>query len=591
MKNKILFAVFIFLCSIFLLPKEDPWGDLKKIHFYDSVKNYRQVLEQLELIQFEDLNRADQKEIASQLIRFGDHYFEKGKYDHAEAFYRKVFNVAPKDDYWYLYNKLEKINRVNGSIFIGFKSLFGQLFLALENFKASFLLVNNFFNLLFFSALFTFLLFSLLLFIKYFKLAGNDLFLDAKKKLSIKKVFIVLLVLLWPALLLFGWMIYPFLLAGFLWFYMNENEKKAVKYMLIAVAVITALYSLNLLLEKNLQTNSFKQAQKVYEGHLFDKEVYDTFDDALKVAQAASYYEKGKIDPNSLNTALDILNSTNDDYKSPLKYTLKGNIYFKYGEIGQSIKYYSDSLLLDDDNKVTLNNFTLALSKENKPEVFNSYAERYPQIKSLRAKAVDIKNVKLNQGALWERLFNSPKGNFNPGLLFKGIIKELFKLPVVYYMLLLMIYIMGLKRLVPLIGQSTYCSKCHKIIKEASIHKSYKLCDDCYQLFSIKDVIFLEAKILKEKELRKKYKKKYIVSLIFSLFIPGLNFNYRGNNRLFLLLSVIFYFLVGFAVVGMVNFNRIYSAAPLFLNLVGIAAVGFYLLVNIFSVLGDENGF
>jgi hypothetical protein len=54
---------------------------------------------------------------------------------------------------------------------------------------------------------------------------------------------------------------------------------------------------------------------------------------------------------------------------------------------------------------------------------------------------------------------------------------------------------------------------------------------------------------------------------------------------------VIFYFLVGLAVVGMVNFNHTFSAAPLFFNLVGIGAVGFYFLVNIFSVLGEENGF
>lgn len=586
MKNKILFVIFILLCSIFLLPKENPWGNLKKIHFYDSVKNYRQVLKQLELIEFEGLKRADQKEIAAQLIRFGNHYFEKGKYDHAEAFYRKVFNVSPKDNYWYLYNKLEQIKRINGSFFIGFKSLFSQLFLALKNFKVSFLLVNQFFNLLFFSTLFTFLLFSLILFIRYFKLAGNDLLLVEKKKLFFKKIVIIFLVLLWPALFIFGWMIYPFLLTGFLWFYLNENEKKAVKYMLIAVAVVSTLYSLNLMLEKNLQTNSFKRVQQVYEGHLFDEKVYETFDDGLKVAQAFSYYENRKYD-----TALDILNSTSDDYKSPQKYTLKGNIYFRYGEFGESVKYYSDSLLLDDDNEIALNNFTLALSKENKPEVFMSYAKRYPQIESFRTKAVDIKNVKLNQGALWVRLFNFSKGNFKLGLFFKGIIGELLTLPVVYYLLLFIIYVVGQTRLVPFIGQSTFCSKCHKIIKEASIHKSYKLCDDCYQLFSIKDVIFLEAKILKEKELRKKFKKKYMVSLIFSLLIPGLNFNSRGNNRLFLLLSVIFYFLVGFAVVGMVNFNRIFSTAPLFFNLVGIGAAGFYLLVNIISVLGDENGF
>ena len=67
--------------------------------------------------------------------------------------------------------------------------------------------------------------------------------------------------------------------------------------------------------------------------------------------------------------------------------------------------------MLNDYNEIALNNFTLALSKENKPEVFESYAKRYPQIESLRTKAVDIKNARLNQGALWKRLFNSSKEN------------------------------------------------------------------------------------------------------------------------------------------------------------------------------------
>jgi len=585
MKIKILSVIFVFLCPVFLLPKDDPWGNLKKIHFYDSIKNDQQVLKQLELIEFEGLTRVDQIEITSQLIRFGDYYFEKGKYDQAKAFYQKIFDAAPHDDYWYLYNKLEKIKRVKGSFFIGFKSMLGQFFLALKNFKASFLLVNHLFNLLFFSTLFTFFIFSLILFIKYFKLAGNDLLLDEKTEFSLKKILFIILALLWPALITSGWIVYPFLVTGFLWFYLNENEKKAVKYMLIAVAVISALYSLNLVLEKNLQTDNFKQAQQVYEGQLFAKEVYNTFDDGLKIAQALSYYEQGKYD-----TALDILNSTSDDYKSLEKYTLLGNIYYRQREISQSITYFNEALLLDDHDEIALNNFTLALLKESKPEVFKSYADRYPQIESLRTKAVDIKNVKLKSAELWERLFNFSKGKFSLPLLFKGVIGELLTFPVVYYLLLFIIYVSGLKKLVPFIGQSTFCSKCRKIIKEASIHKSYKLCDDCYQLFSIKDVIFLEAKILKEKELKKKYRKKYIVYLIFSLFIPGLNFKYRESNRLFLLLSVIFYFLVGFALVGMVNFNHIYATAPLFFNLVGIGAVGFYFLVNIFSVLGEENG-
>ena len=35
--------------------------------------------------------------------------------------------------------------------------------------------------------------------------------------------------------------------------------------------------------------------------------------------------------------------------------------------------------------------------------------------------------------------------------------------------------------------------------------KSHALCDGCYQLFLIKDPIFLEAKILKEKEISRQF--------------------------------------------------------------------------------------
>jgi hypothetical protein len=167
---------------------------------------------------------------------------------------------------------------------------------------------------------------------------------------------------------------------------------------------------------------------------------------------------------------------------------------------------------------------------------------------------------------------------------------EFFKLPIVYYMLLFILYLFGLKKLAPTRGESVFCSKCAKIIKEASTHKSYKLCDECHQLFSIKDVIFLEAKILKEKELKKKSRKKYIVFLLFSALIPGVNFNHRENNRVFMIFSMVFYLLIGGAVFGAVNFNRIYATSPLILNFVGAVAIVFYFLVNVFSVLGDEDG-
>jgi tetratricopeptide (TPR) repeat protein len=584
MRVTAVFLILFVFCGGALLPKSNPWGEIKKIYFYDSVGDYDKVLTHLENIRFDPVKRTEQKEIAAFLIRFGDYYLEKGKYKHSEAFYRKVLDLS--NDYWYVYNKLDKISRAVGSTFFSFKHLFGQWVMIVKNFSVSFLMMNHTFNILFFSGLLVFFLFGVIMFIKYFRLAGNDLIIGEKGTVSIVKAVIVIAVALWPIFFIAGWMIFPFLISGFLWFYLKDNEKKAVIYMLITVTVVTLLYAMNVMLEKNFRTPEFNTIRQVYSGHLFEKEDYDTFDTQLKIAQALSYYENGRYD-----TALDILNSTGDDYKDTLKYDLMGNIYYRYGDMNESTGYYRESLRLDDKNKIALNNFTLVLLKANNPTVFNSYAKRYPEIDKLRLQELQIKEVKLKQGVLWKRLFSSSEATFKPGTFLGGVVTEFFRLPIIYFMILFVVYIVAMKKITPNLGDSTYCSKCSKILKEASVHRSYKLCDECYQLFSIKDVIFLEAKIIKERELRKKFRKKYVFLLLFSLLIPGLNFNQRENNRLFLLLSMIFYFLAGFAVIGVMNFNRAFSVAPLFFNLIGMAAIGFYFLVNIISVIGDEDGF
>ena len=170
MKNK-WFFIFLFLMflesAVFLFPSENPWGNLKKIYFFESIKNDPLVLENLSAINCEGFEKEERDNLASNLIKFGDHYFTAGKYDMAEAFYSKVLSFSP--DYWYLYNKLEEIDRKKGNSFISFKNAFKQLFMVLNDFKSSFLLVNSYFNMVFFAGLFVFFLFSMILFIKYFR--------------------------------------------------------------------------------------------------------------------------------------------------------------------------------------------------------------------------------------------------------------------------------------------------------------------------------------------------------------------------------------------------------------------------------------
>lgn len=582
MRKKAFLVLMFFFCAGLLLPKANPWGQLKEIHYYDSVQQYDRVMEQLAAMNLDDVKREEQRQLAQRLISFGDAYLEAGKYDYAEAFYRKLLAHSPS--YWYLYSRLDKINKEKGSTLFSLKHAFNQLFMILNNFDTSFLLQHYLFNYMFFAGLFAFFIYGLILFIKYFRLAGNDLIIGSDGRLSIAKAGVVVAIMLWPILMLAGWMIYPFLFIGFLWFYMNDNEKKAVYLIMIVIGVVIILYSVNLVLEESYTSGRFKQVRQVYSGHLFEKEDYHRFDDELKVAQAFAYYENGRYD-----TSLDILNATGSDYKSVLKFNLIGCIYFRYGEIGQAGDYFRQSLSLKE-NPTALNNFAMVLLDEKKPNVFTSYSNRYPEIEKFRTRELTLKDPSLPGGVLWKRLFSFSADSFNPIAFLKSLIVKIFTLPLLYYILLFVLYVNAVKKLTPNLGESTYCSKCTKIIKEASVHRSYKLCDECYQLFSIKDVIFLEAKILKEKELRKKFNYKYVFYLLFSILVPGLNFHQRENNRLFLLLSMTFYFLAGFAIFGAVNFNRLFAASPLFLNLIGIMAVGVYFIVNLISVLGDEDG-
>jgi tetratricopeptide (TPR) repeat protein len=585
MKNKWLFIFLLFCAAVFIFPDENPWGNLKKIHFYDSIKKYDKVLENLERIDCEGIEREEKAKIALDLIKFGDYYFSKGKYEIAEAFYRKVLCLSP--EYWYLYNKLETIDRTKGRSFISFKNVFRQLGMILKDFKSSFLLFNGFFNMIFFAGLFVFFLFSIILFIRYFKLAGNDLLIDAYGNFLMKKLIFTILILLWPLLVLSGWMIYPFLITGFLWVYLNENEKKAISYFLILLVILAALYGMNLMLERSARDENFKIIQRVYNGHLFEREDYQKFDNELKVAQAFSYYENKQY-----GAALEILLSTSEEYKNKLKYDLIGNIYYKSADFNESINYYNESLRLDDKDNITLNNFTLSLLKNGDESVFSSYAQRYPEIDDYKKTVSTLKEVKIFPASfLWKRLLSFSSEHFRLERFLRGLLIEFMKCPIIYYILVFIIYIFGIKRFSPVLGGSTYCTKCSRIIKEASIHKSYKLCDECYQLFMIKDVIFLEAKILKEKELRKKFNKKYAIGLIFSFLIPGLTLNLKERNRLFILLSIIFYLLFGFSIFSAFIFTEIFLTAPMILNLIGMLAVIFYFLINLFSVLGGYDGF
>lgn len=583
MKKKGMFCI-LFLCWAMLgFSKSNSWGNLKKIYFYDSAGKYSKVVEELKSIDLEDVSRAEQKEIAQHLINFGDYYRAKNENTLAKAFYDKVIDLSP--EYWYIYNKLEMMNRGKGDVFPDFKNVFKQLGMVFRDFKSAFLVLNTFFNTLFFSGIVVFFILAAALFINYFKLAGHDLLIDEKGGLSFSKSAFVIAVIFWPILMLSGWVIYPFLICGFLWVYLSNNEKKTVTAMIVLIFFLSLIYSINLSFERKISSKEFKITQSVNEGKLFDKDEYENFDDELKVFQAFSYYKNKQND-----TALDILLSTKENYRSVLKYNLMGNIYYSAGDMAASIRNFKEALNLDDNNEITLNNFTLALMQNENPRAFDLWAKRYPALKKYKDTHLELKEIKHFRGVFWKRLLNLSGRTFDFLSFLKNIFSEFFKLPILYCILLFIAYTIGVKKMYPNIGESTYCSKCSKIIKRVVNFKTSKLCEECHQLFLVKDVIFLEAKVLKEKEITRKARKKYSLILLSALVIPGLNLHYRRKNWLFVTLAMFIYILAGFAGIGIIIFNKMFSAAPIMFNYIGVAAVVLFFLVNIFSIIGEGNG-
>jgi tetratricopeptide (TPR) repeat protein len=583
-KKPILFLSGLLLLS-FSWAAANPWSNLKKINLYDFSGDIASVRENLAQLDAQGLAPAEKTELMQKLNELGDRYLQKKNPAMAEAFYQKILQISPRDA-WPIYNKLEQISKSKSGPFWNFRNVWRQFRLVSQDFCGTFLLLNTFFSVLFFSSLLLFYLTVAVLFFKYFKLVTHDFILGGNSKFQNKKLALLLVLLLWPLAVLGGWGYYPFLFCGFMWFYFDHDDRLNVKRIVGILLAMTLLGSINNYLEKSLQSPGFQTIKNIYAGQLFPEARYNSFDNEMKVIQAYAYYNRHQTD-----TALDILQATGNNYNSTLKLNLMGNIYFEKGNFPQSIQFYRQSLSVDDQNKVTLQNFALALLKNNDPDLFKFYLKNYPKILGYKDMVKVLQTIPLPESILWKRLLNFSWQDFHFWNFLGNIAVEFFKFPILLACLLMLVYVSLLKRLSPLLGQSTFCNKCAKIIKKKSIEQAHPLCDDCYQLFLIKDPIFLEAKIIKEKEISRKFRLRYSLHLIVSLIIPGFCLNFRDNSNVFTVTALVFFNVFGFYLFSALTFKSFFGTIPMFINFIGILAVILYLAINVYSLRGDDHGF
>jgi tetratricopeptide (TPR) repeat protein len=579
------------LLSALLLPGAlcpaavNPWSNLKKIYLYDSSGDMGAVRENLDHMDIRALPPGEKIELLQKLNELGDRHFREQNLALAEAFYRRIIQLSPEDS-WPLYNKLERIRGRQGRRLWDFGNIGRQFGLVARDFSSTFMMLHTAVNVFFFSSLLLFFLTVIVLFLKYFKLVTHDFILSGTSVFQVRRLVFLLLLLLWPLAFLGGWGYYPFLFCGFMWVYFDPAEKRNIRRIMIIVLAATLGCSVGNYLEKSLQSPGFQTIKNIYAGRLYPESVHARLDNETKVMQAHAYYEQRHPEQ-----ALDILLSTGNNYQSVMKWNLLGNIYLQKGNVAQSIQFYRQSLSMDNQNQVTLRNFTLALQKNDDPDSFELYQKSYPDIQKYKGQVAVPQTGRLPEKFLWQRLLSFSRRNFSAIGFLSHVTVEFLKFPVLLALLLMFVYISLLKKLLPDLGQSTFCNKCSKIIKKKSLEHAHPLCEDCYQLFLIKDPIFLEAKIIKEREINRKSRFKYSMSLIVSLFVPGFALNLKNRSGLFSLMFLLFFNSFGFYLFIALAFKGFIGTVPMFVNLIGMAAVVLYLAINALSLRGDDHGF
>lgn len=582
--KKISVLLLFFLMVIPFYSKENTkLKEIEKIIYIFNSGDYENTVDLIKNFDFENVYGKNKKLILIKLKLIGDTFTKRKKFKYAKSVYDAIKDNS--NDYWQLGNSLQKYNKLKDGGGYSLRIILSQLTQISKNFDAKFLTINTLFGSIFFAGILLFFASTVFIFIKKFKLAAYDIFIDANGDLNKTKVIMVFLTLFWPILILSGWSVYPFLFAGFCWIYMSVSEKRLVIIQISLVIIVSFVFSFRNFIDNSFLSRDFKIAKIISLGKLYEKNEYSRFDNDLKVLQAFAYFKNGDVE-----RSLDILLSTGENYINILKFNLMGDIYFRSNNFKRSIKYLKSALEINEKNKTALYNFAMVLSSQNNIKVYESYAKRYPVLIKLKEKIGEIKDPVIGSDYLWNRLLKRSGNNGGFLKIFAATFNEFIKLPILYFSIVFFIYIFLIIKLFPNAGNNKYCKKCNKIIDKSEARKSNNYCEQCYQLFQLKDIVFMEAKLSREKDLKKKMILRKGKLFITSLFIPGIILIEKGKDVVFSILSFLYFFCLIFSLSSIYIFKKIYGLYPIYLNLFMILSTILYLSINLYSLKGDDNG-
>jgi len=429
------------------------------------------------------------------------------------------------------------------------------------------------------SGLFLWFLFALFVFRRYFRLAVSDVLRWQKDSYSTATLFFFAAAFLFPLVFLGGWAFYPFLIVGILFVFLEERERRAMRFLAVLIVFCSFLYAFNRSLERAVTSESFQVARAISTGKLHSEGQVGRFDDDLKTAQAWAFWDQRQPD-----RALATLQSTRPGFRSLLKYNLLAAIHLRGGRIEESIVAGKEALNLREHDPVALYYFAQALLRKGDSSVFDSYVKRYPELGEHKRWAERAPRIGLPATFLWRRALSPTDGDPRPPAVLLRTLGEFFRLPLCWLGLLMGGIVLLIRGRFHFFGDSAYCSKCERIIHQNGSSKN--LCEECYQLFLLKDPVFFDAKVIKENEIQKRQSRSVVGMLLLSLIVPGLAFVRQGRVLVHQLLLCPFVILATIALFGTLRF----ATVPLLFRWLGIGAIALYVIINTASVLGEFDG-
>jgi tetratricopeptide (TPR) repeat protein len=524
---------------------------------------------------------------SDRLVALSMSLLDKGRQNTALSLLSKSLVLDPEE--WRAFSLIHH-HRPDRSFFSldflqAFSSQIGRL---LRKFETAVILTTQILEAMFWAVILTILAFVVWLIRQYLPLATVDMIMDDRGLVDKKKLAVWCLLLLWPVLFGSGWLLLVFIVIASLWLYTDADERKTLRVLFIILALMTVLSSLNLFLVQQMNHPDFVQSKEIIEtGHTrFSRQ------ELGQNSQARLFLAYNNFRDGHLEEGITWLNEAEDSGQHELKGNLYGYAFLSNKEYDRAISFFSTVLSKNPLNETAVYNLTLALLEKKEEAVLDAYMNRFPQITSYRDRVTQPRLPPITSRFLWELYLGSGKKIEESASFFlvKSVLHKLILFPVLYYFIVFFIYIRFLPEMFRHLGRSTHCTKCQKAIKKDNSNKAVNVCNDCYQLFMIKDAILVDAKSFKEAEINRLNKKKNVLLLLLSFVSPGFFLHMRGQHLLFSIINFFYFLFILLAVLVWQPLAAFHGITPLFAKASGFLAALLFLFGNAMVFKGDEYG-